>query len=321
MLNELWKLTKRLFQFRLAAPIVFLTFGILFEIFGYVLCGSELSWSDVWVNLGNLLLASVLFSFLTSCVEYIGVFRKNLSEIVYSTDYLVKRKDIEEIWERVSMIMFRSVFPNLHHRLFDTIKNTYFPQDGVAYYENARCVYDIQYADEGRENVVIRQEIEFEIIAIDENEFPFTIWNSARARNDGDFQIRVASCKIDGKDMTSSCVVTRLESDSGKQDNQITVKLKSRKRYNFQQVIEKRYNIKYDNTIGYKAKWLVNNMRVQVFHPEDLRIEFIDRGTTANFRELKRTENFLEYEFKGLILRRQGYLLILNKNENQCTDG
>ncbi len=26
------------------------------------------------------------------------------------------------------MIMFRSVFPNLHHRLFDTIKNTYFPQ-------------------------------------------------------------------------------------------------------------------------------------------------------------------------------------------------
>lgn len=320
-MNELWKLTKRLFQFRLAAPIIFLTLGILFELSGYVLCDSESAWRDVWINLGNLLLASVLFSFLTSCVEYIGIFRKNLSEIVYSSDYLIKRKDIEEIWERVSKVMFHSVFPNLHRQLFDTIKNTYFPQDGVAYYENARCVYNIRYTDEGRENVIITQEIEFEIIAIDENEFPFTIWNSARARNDGEFQIRVASCKIDGKDMTSSCVVTRLESDSGKQDNQITVKLKSRKRYNFQQVIEKRYNIRYDNTIGYKAKWLVNNMRVQVFHPDDLRIEFIDRGTTSNFRELKRTDNFLEYEFKGLILRRQGYLLILNKDENKCADG
>ena len=54
-------------------------------------------------------------------------------------------------------------------------------------------------------------------------------------------------------------------------------------------------------------------MRIQLFHPADMKILFVNRATAKGFELNNNTDTFKEYEYKGLILKHQGYIIILNR--------
>lgn len=60
----------------------------------------------------------------------------------------------------------------------------------------------------------------------------------------------------------------------------------------------------------------MNNMTIQLFYPKTLNILFIERATADKFNLVKKKDDYLEYEYKGLILRSQGYIMILNSKNN-----
>ena len=83
--------------------------------------------------------------------------------------------------------------------------------------------------------------------------------------------------------------------------------------YRIQQTLNQKYNLKEDNFLGFRARWLVNDMRIQLFHPADMKILFVNRATANGFEVNNDRETFKEYEYKGLILKHQGYIIILNR--------
>ena len=89
--------------------------------------------------------------------------------------------------------------------------------------------------------------------------------------------------------------------------------LEGKTEYRIQQTIKSKYNLKEDNYLGFRARWLVKDMRVQIFHPEDMKILFVNRATANGFQMNNSTDTFKEFEYKGLILKHQGYVIILNK--------
>ena len=113
---------------------------------------------------------------------------------------------------------------------------------------------------------------------------------------------------VNGK--PAEAVVSKPKYEDGTLRYDYKLKLEGSTEYKIKQKITKKYNLKEDNFIGYKARWLVNGMRVKVFHPKELGILFVNRGVIGDFTKEIR-EDFKEYEYKGLILKHQGYILTI----------
>lgn len=309
---------KRFLSFFLSRPFWIFFAGILFFFGGAFISYFEVhpNWQMVLMKIGEILLISVLFSFLTNSIEFIGVFQDLLEKVIYDAKFLKKRKDISKIWETVSKEMFKSKFPKISRPLLEIIKKDYLSQDEVSYYSDYRNIYDVKFDDADRNFIIVNNDVSFVLNAVNENEFSFPIKNwicaSDATKDNVDFEIKSVTVnnnpvvpKLVKKEYKDGCLFFHYE-----------IKLKGCKEYSIKQNIKKRYSIKEDNYIAFKAKWLVNNMTVQLFHPKEFNVLFVERATSEKFNIVKKREDYLEYEYKGLILRSQGYIMIFNpKND------
>ena len=137
-------------------------------------------------------------------------------------------------------------------------------------------------------------------------------WTCVEENNQGSVETVMESISVNGDRLTNIKDPIKTYTD-GMICFEFKIKLKGHREYRIQQVRRNKYNIKEDNYLGFRARWLVNDMRVQVFHPNDMKILFINRATANGFQSNCCTDTFKEYECKGLILKHQGYIIILNK--------
>lgn len=307
---------KKIFHFKSSLPILFLIVGggLLIWCVFFPFEASSPKWYQFWLKLGEILLVSSLLSFLTSTVEYLGVFRDALTDVIYDNKFLKNRKDLEEIWLKVSKALFKSKFPNINNALLGTIKKNYLPEDEVCYYSDYRNISEIKYDSNDKAYIIVSNEISFTLKVVDASKitFPMNNWICTGEDNKDNVEFKFESVKVNG-------VLVDVKSKGNFfENNQILFKneieLKGHTEYKIEQVIHKKYLLKDDNYIGFKAKWLVNNMNVQLFYPKEMDVLFVDRGTSEKFNLVKKRDGYLEYEYKGLILRKQGYIMILNSN-------
>ncbi len=307
---------KKIFHFKSSLPILFLIVGggLLIWCVFFPFEASSPKWYQFGLKLGEILLVSSLLSFLTSTVEYLGVFRDALTDVIYDNKFLKNRKDLEEIWLKVSKALFKSKFPNINNALLGTIKKNYLPEDEVCYYSDYRNISEIKYDSNDKAYIIVSNEISFTLKVVDASQitFPMNNWICTGEDNKDNVEFKFESVKVNGVlvDVKSKGIFF--------ENNQILFKneieLKGHTEYKIEQVIHKKYLLKDDNYIGFKAKWLVNNMNVQLFYPKEMDVLFVDRGTSDKFNLVKKRDGYLEYEYKGLILRKQGYIMILNSN-------
>ena len=73
------------------------------------------------------------------------------------------------------------------------------------------------------------------------------------------------------------------------------------------------YNINEDYYIGFRAKYIVNRLRVCLDYPDDIDVIFTCRGTQLDFEDVNNSKRRIEKKYKGIILPRQGYIFALQK--------
>lgn len=307
---------KKIFHFKSSLPILFLLVGggLLVWCTFFPFQETSPKWYSFWLKLGEILLVSSLLSFLTSTVEYLGVFRDAIVDVIYDSKFLKNRKDLEDIWLKVSKALFKSKFPNINNSLLSTIKKNYLSDDEVSYYSEYRNISDIKYDSEDNNFIVVRNDISFTLKVIDTNRitFPMNNWICTGENNLDKIEFVIESVKVNGVNV--NVVQKGMTFENNQAHFKHEIELKGCTEYKIEQVIHKKYLLKDDNYIGFKAKWLVNNMNVQLFHPKEMDVLFVDRGTSEKFNLVKKRDGYLEYEYKGLILRKQGYIMILNSN-------
>lgn len=307
---------KKIFHFKSSLPIIFLLLGggLLVWCIFFPFDNIAPKWYNFALKLGEILLVSSLLSFLTSTVEYLGVFRDALTDVIYDNKFLRNRRDLEDIWLNVSKALFKSKFPNINNSLLGTIKKNYLPEDEICYYNEYRNISDIKYDTNDRDYIIVRNDISFTLKVVDKTKFTFPMnnWICTEEQNKDKVEFQFISVKVNGVAVQVKPKKQVFENNQILFENEI--ELKGCTEYKIEQVIHKKYLLKDDNYIGFKAKWLVNNMNVQLFHPKEMDVLFVDRGTSEKFNLVKKREGYLEYEYKGLILRKQGYIMILNSN-------
>lgn len=75
------------------------------------------------------------------------------------------------------------------------------------------------------------------------------------------------------------------------------------------------YSLKDDHFIGFRAKYIVKDLRVCLEYPDDIDAQFICRGIQKEFRDVIRgqSKNKIEKRYSGIILPKQGYVFALQK--------
>ena len=271
---------------------------------------------DLLKGLSSVIVMSALVSFLIDSVEFMGVFKRALEDIIYDSKFLRKRKDIEEIWVKVSKELFKSKFPQISTQLMMAVKNYYSPDENLKlnYYNDYRNVYTVKYDEQNHDFIHVESKSSYILKVEDEKEFEFPMryWTCVNEGEQETVEAAMGSITVNGNNVNDIGTPEKTY-EKGTVCYNFKLKLKGCTEYRIQQTLNQKYNLKEDNFLGFRARWLVNDMRIQLFHPADMKILFVNRATANGFEVNNDRETFKEYEYKGLILKHQGYIIILNR--------
>lgn len=286
--------------------------GLICFIVGYIKEDRTFNLYDFLHGAGELILIGCVFSFFSS-YRYITMgYRKELSNLLYGDEFLRQRKDIDKIWESVSKIIFCSRLPKISNKLLEIIKHYYFPMDSVCYYHDYITTIHIRWDDEDRDYIIVEEDIKYKLVA-DTNEMikteHFYLVNTggqedAHAYACMEFNINETTYKFQGKYLEQHqgiCIKERIE-------------LSNNYEYKITKKVYRRYKLENDNFICYRSKYIVNNMDVNIVYPNDLHITFVENGVQGNFDRNQAHNECCIFKYKGLILSKQGYIIILTKN-------
>lgn len=306
-------IAERLCNVKAALPVLYLVVGIIFGGLCYIpsFDSEHPTLFRIFNSVAGVLVISALISFLMTTARYMGVFKEALEEIVYSPRFLEKRNDIEQVWENVSYAMFKSKLPSISHAFLRSIKEYYISASEDQFYENYRAIIDISWLDKKKQWVQISYDVDFDLITESEKRKNFTFNSWTYKTDDDEFctKTEITKYSVDGQD-TQVKSIGKTEQD-GEIIERFQVEINGKKKYSIKEHLNKTMCLRDDNFCAFNCKWLVNNMDIQIYFPEDMDVKFVGKGTAEEFILVNKRQNSLRYEYKGLILRSQGYLFIL----------
>lgn len=94
-----------------------------------------------------------------------------------------------------------------------------------------------------------------------------------------------------------------------------TVDFARKYKYEIKYTREKTYNIDDDYYVGFRAKYIVNKLRVCLDLPNEIEAIFTCRGTQKDFEDVGNNVNRIEKRYRGIVLPRQGYIFALKRKK------
>lgn len=296
--------------FRSGSAWIFFILGIILYYIGYFQIDPQSVWKEIFIKIGDVFVIGVILGYLSNAAQFLGIFKQDLQDIIYGKEFLMQRKVLTPLWETVSKQMFKNKFPSIHKELLRTIKG-YFPENEVSFYNDYESHITIEWVDSFKGIVRVTDSISFELIADSTHkfEYPFKTWT--RVKENSIYQNKFTELTVNG--VEPSILGNREYQDNGAICHEQKVLLKGATKYEIRYKREKIYNINEDYYIGFRAKYIVNRLRVCLDYPDDIDVIFTCRGTQLDFEDVNNSKRRIEKKYKGIILPRQGYIFALQK--------
>lgn len=301
-------------NFRAGSAWIILIMGIALYGVGYFYVNDNSIWKEILIKLGDVLVIGVILGYLSNASQFLGIFKKDLQDIIYGKEFLRTRTDIQPLWDNISKELFKNKFPKIHKDLLDTVSG-YLPKDEVSFYDDYEAHLKIEWQNKDMGIISVTDEVEFTLIAETDNEFTYPLKTWTSVKNQTEYYSQLLSFSVNSKQIALDAGTTSYE--DGRLCTLHKFKLRGHTKYEIKYSRKKIYNINEDYYIGFRAHYIVNKLRVSLEHPEDISAEFICRGTAKDFIDAATpTRNKIEKKYKGIILPRQGYIFALKTNVN-----
>lgn len=291
-----------------------LVVGLIAFVTAFIIGEEHSLWYDILMKAGDVLVIGAVVGYLTNTAQFLGIFKKEIQDIVYGKEFLKVRNDLENVWEKVTKEMFKSKFPAINKELMVNIKQTYLPVENKIYYNDYTTTIELEWADKERNIIKVRHHVNFEMIAESTNKitFPLKSWIDIDGLDNTDYSVSVSDYKVNDE---PAKIVSTTNEIRGKQHYfEQVVELKGDNKYEISKVIEKKYSLDKDFTIGFRALYIINKMTVNFKCPNDINFMFYSRGTIDEFKVLSETKDSFTRKYKGIIFKNQGYIIALSKN-------
>lgn len=258
---------------------------------------------------GNILTVGVVVGFFTTVIQNFGFFKEELGKVIFDKKFLANRKDIREIWLNASKVVLEGKFPQIQDDFLERMID-YLQCKEVLYYNNHETHIIIEWASSDRTTIRVKKIVLFELIASKKSKqyYTYSTWTTVKP---GDKYSCNLSIYVNNHLETKNFLNPYQGYDNGEKWHKMKVRLKGCLKYKIRVIEEKEYNINSDFMIGFRAKHLTNNLRVQVIHPSDIDVEFAPCGTQMQFDEVNKTETMNENYYHHVILPKQGFYIAL----------
>lgn len=294
-----------------AIPFIIALLGAFFLWFG-LYEAKEANLQEFAKASGKAMIAGGVFAVLVKYMQFMEIFKNELLKIIYGTEYLEKRKDLPDIWVRVSKVLFNNKFPQISNEITDDVKRMYFPTDHVLYYKDYEQLIEVELLDKKTEKVKVTQTSRYTVYPKDDADlFSHESKNTLHFKERSEVSFKIIKYTVDGTDVVPN--IKEEVIDNSLVTNYSVDIMDKKKEYKFHTVAEKTYSLKSDCVMGQWKKFIIQNLNVKVHLIGDLSLEFYNIGTIRPFINKSSfiDKNYKEYEYKGLIYPRQGYLFFI----------
>lgn len=286
---------------------IFLFIGIACYYIGYFQIAPNSIWKEIVIKVGDVFVIGVILGFVTNAAQFLGIFKQDLQAIIYGKEFLKQRKDITPLWETVSLQIFKEKFPAIHKDFLKVIQ-AYFPKNEVSYYNDYETNTVIEWLDKSKGTIKVTDDVSFKLIADSEKEFYYPLKSWLHIGNE-DYTNNIEDFTINGETPDlGKCIETREGEDICHEHK---VKMSGATKYRIKYKRVKTYNLNEDFYIGFRAKYIVNGLRVCLDYPDDMTVIFTCRGTQEDFEDVKKSKRCIEKKYEGVILPRQGYIFAI----------
>lgn len=295
---------------RCGSPWIFLILGIIAYAIGYFLLDQYSVWKEITIKVADVLVIGVVIGYLSNAAQFLGIFKKDLQDIIYAKDFVSKRKDLPELWDTISKEMFKNKFSSIHNDFLQVMKG-YFPTDEVTYYDDFNVYTTITWKDKEKGIITKEDQISFDLRCESKDKFiyPMKSWICASENNKSVSKITDITINGDARNIETS--EPYIDKTNGYLCQEFKVTLQESTCYSVKYKREEEYNVNSDYHLGFRSLYILNGMKVCLDLPEDINATFIERGTMHGFETVNKAKNRIEMKYKGIVLPKQGYIFAL----------
>lgn len=288
--------------------------------------------------LATVLLSGGVFQVLLKSMQYSNVFRSELSEVMaeigvvnqkdmlsnvmYEPEVLQNRKDLEEIWKKVSKLVYHNNFPEISDLIAGRVLSEYFPKDDNFYYDQFEEEMLISALADGK-HIEVRSVLKFIIKAMDSSQQ--VNWNYSnevlKDPLDDVARFELEELRINKVSKLAEFPNAIRDIDERKKLRlDLSIKLENSKEYEVRLVEKKVYDPAIDGIKDFTSRRFINNLTLIVSYPgEKLEVFHSPVGTGAK-GTLEQSDHKLSYFYNDLIFPHQGYRLVLRKRGKNPDD-
>src|SRR6266850_6545018 len=141
-----------------------------------------------------------------SNVDLIDRQRAMIYEIIYEPKFLRNRKDLEEIWKKVSTVVYNDNFPEISDLIVNRVLKEYFPRDDNFYYDDFTEEMDITLHSDNK-HIRVKSKLAFTIKAMNMLEKVNWDYRNAIRKEPGDtvWSYELTQLRINDDDKRQDC--------------------------------------------------------------------------------------------------------------------
>lgn len=297
--------------------VIYIISGICLYILGYNCIDPEKNkWLyTIVIKLADLLVLGVFLGIITNTPRFLNIFRESLTNELYSEHHLRQRRDIRDIWDKVSKSMFKDKYPDISSSILSIIRDYYFPKSDQGYYDHYSVQHDVSFIDPDKKYIKSVESISFIYKSFDASKL-FEQNISCHKKNEADstINIRVNSFKIDDIESLAK-LKQNAQTENGILKVDLSMKLPKSKdgEYKIEIQQEKVYLLEDDFDITFSSRRIASNVNVELRYTDDFYVYFQDFGNVTGY-VVTNQRGIIRAQNKGVILPKQGYSFHLRKN-------
>lgn len=266
-------------------PFIILVLGLIsfaYSVFGSFETNSK--WKIFLHGVGEFSIVGGVFGVLLKSFQFMEIYKKELIDIIYEGKYLRNRKDLAEIWERVSKIMFENKFQGISGNVTNDVKTVYFPTNQVLYYDEYTQETKIKLIEPGKDKIEATQTSSFYVHAVSlkskitlpfKNSIPY----KESTKNDCSYTLK--QLKIDGE--PQEVLFTSDFDDTNKLVSTYNVVLEGSLKYKIDIEVAYSYNLRDDPFIGFQKDFIINGFTLKLHFEHPLELLLMESGTLSTF--------------------------------------
>jgi hypothetical protein len=244
---------------------------------------------------------------------------KAFQGVVYENQALQQKKDLKDLWETISVAVYKTKYPEISEDIVRKVTQEYFPSGDTFYYNQFEESISLTLKPD-KKYIETREVVTLRVKAVESSE-PLDWQYAWRLEKDPtdttDTKICLDKIKIDDVDKTAEHPITTEIVENGKAlVATLAIKLEGAAEYKLRLELRMTSAYELNRQRDMKSRRFIKKPEFRVeYNPDDFELDFVPVGTREDAYE-PQGEDFSRIiwnVYKDLIFPNQGYRLVLHR--------